>query len=440
VDVCLKAVPWAAVFLVFLILVVWWRLREVITRYRSIRQELDVLCHRANTASGARKAALDIVVERCSQVYHDPFPKAGSILGLGGFVSEVARCYHPEAERPELAVRCGRVLWAARRMSERTGMLLNSPGFGRLYDLRLRRIRLFYSWFQKIHNSVVARSIIRWNSAPAWMLRSRLIVFPDPFSWLAFLSHRLVVMSLLRCIITDLYLTVGMLAVECYDDQEPEAEEEDVAAKLSGFSWFQRNEEEFPDPRIRDIRRSLPGATDSFNLAQWGLRWNRAIERAALVFASDQFPSARNPLEEASFGAVVERFGSWLLELSRLERKSVLRAVLGLRLETVLGLRDFARGDAAAMVGRTFRSFKNIYSGIRTPVRAARWVARGSAGKVAFEAGLNFAGKIFASYCFRYGFDLACRELDIIYRKSRSGRRDYKHGKKERYGSTELST
>jgi hypothetical protein len=228
-------------------------------------------------------------------------------------------------------------------------------------------------------------------------------------------------MSLLRCILTDLYLTVGTLAVECYDDEEPDAESEDVAAKIFGSGGLRRNEEGYPDPRIRDIRRSLPGVTDSFSLGQWGLRWRRAVERAALVFASDQFPSARNPLEEASFGALVERLSAWLLEISKLERKSLMRAVLGVRLETVLGLGEMAGGDAAAMVGRTFRSFKDIYRGLRVPVKAARLLSRGSAGKVAFEAGWTFAGRIVASYCFRYGFDLACREIDIVYRKSRLG-------------------
>jgi len=354
-------------------------------------------------------------------VYREPFPKAGSIAGLGGLIRDVARCYHPESEHPEYAVRCGRLLRAARCMSERIEELLGSPGFGRLYGLRLRNIKFFYSWYQKLHHSAAIRTAIRWNSASTWAWRSRLVIFPDPFSWLAFLSHRLVVMSLLRCILTDLYLAVGMLAVECYDDEEPYEEGDDGAtAAASAYGWFQRHHEEYPDPRIQDIRRGLPGVKDSFDLGRWGLRWRRAVERAALVFASDQFPTARNPIEEASFGALVERLSTWLLELSRLERKSMIRAVLGVRLEKVLGFRELAEGDAAALLGRTFRSVRGIYSGLRVPVKAARWLSRGSAGKVAFETGRTFAGRLAASYFFRYGFDLACREIDILYRKSRS--------------------
>lgn len=229
-------------------------------------------------------------------------------------------------------------------------------------------------------------------------------------------------MSLLRCILTDLFLAVGILAVECYDEEDPEPDsKKEAAAEVSRFRWLQRNEEGYPDPRIRDIRRSLPGMTDSLNLRQWGFRWRRAVERAALVFASDQFPSARNPIEEASFGALVERLSAWLLEVSRLERKSAVHAVLSVRLGKVLGFRELADGDAAVLLGKTLRSLKDLYSGIRVPVKAARWLSRGSAGRVAMEAGWTFAGRMIASYFFRYGFDVACREIDILYRKSRSG-------------------
>ncbi|MFO8088388.1 MAG: hypothetical protein R6U13_01005 [Desulfatiglandaceae bacterium] len=419
-----RIAAWAGIGLTALALFAWWRLREVIRRYRSIRVELDSLARRRDESSGARKAALGVVIERCTKAYRDPFPKAGNIININlvELVREVARCYHPEVEHPEFAVRCGRLLWASRRMSERTAELLSSPGFGRLHDLRLRNIKMFYHWYLKLHRSAVVRTVVRWNTASKWVLRSRLIIFPDPFSWLAFLSHKLILMSLLRCIFTDLFLAVGILAVECYDEEDPKAGSEDAAEpEVSGFRWFQRNEEGYPDPRIRDIRRSLPGMTDSLNLAQWGLRWRRAVERAALVFASDQFPSARNPIEEASFGALVERLSAWLLEFSRIERKSAVHAILGVRLGKLLGFRELAEGDAAVLLGRTFRSLKDIYSGIRVPVKAARWLTKGSAGRIAMEAGWTFAGRMVASYFFKYGFDLACREIDTLYRKSRSG-------------------
>jgi hypothetical protein len=364
---------------------------------------------------------LDVVIERCTQAYRDPFPKAEKIRDLVKLVRDVAQCYYPEIEHPEYAVRCGRLLWAARHMSERTAELLCSPGFGRLAGLRLRNIKKFYNWYLKLRRNSVLRTVNRWNNASSWVLRSRLVIFPDPFSWLAFLSHRLILMSLLRCILTDLFLGVGRLAVDCYDEEDPAADDDDTgAADVPGPGWFQRGEEGYPDPRIREIRRSLPGMTDSLNLRQWGLRWRRAVERAALVFASDQFPSARNPIEEASFGALVERLSAWLLELSRIERKSAVHAILRVRLGKVLGFRDLAEGDAAVLLGRTFRSLKDIYSGIRAPVKAARWLSKGSAGKAALEAGWTFAGRAFASYFFRYGFDLACREIDTLYRKSRS--------------------
>lgn len=415
-----RIAAWAGIVLTALALIAWWRLREVIRRYRSIRVELASLARRRDESSGARKAAFGAVVERCTEIYRDPFPKVENLKKLVALVREVARCYHPNVENPEYAVRCGRLLWAARRMSERTSELLRTPGFGRLYNLRLKNIKIFYFWYLKLHRSAVLRNMMRWNGASTWILRSRLIIFPDPFSWLAFLSHKLILMSLLRCIFTDLFLAVGMLAVECYGDEDSDVDHEDAAA-VSGLRWFQRHEEGYPDPRIRDIRRSLPGVTDSLNLGQWGLRWRRAVDRAALVFASDQFPSARNPIEEASFGALVERVSVWLLELSRVERKSAVHALLNVRLGKVLGFRELAEGDAAVLLGKTFRSLRGIYSGIRLPVKAARWITRGSPGRVALEAGWTFAGRMIASYFFRYGFDLACREIDILYRKSRSG-------------------
>jgi hypothetical protein len=117
----------------------------------------------------------------------------------------------------------------------------------------------------------------------------------------------------------------------------------------------------------------------------------------------------------------VERLSAWLLELSRIERKSAVHAILGVRLGKLLGFRELADGDAAVLLGRTFRSLKDIYSGIRVPVKAARWLTKGSAGRIAMEAGWTFAGRMVVSYFFKYGFDLACREIDTLYRKSRSG-------------------
>ena len=418
----MRCSAWAGVVLIALALAVWWRLREVIRRYRSIRRELDSVTRSRDEASGRRKAALDIVVKRCTVLYRDPFPRAGRIAAIGELVREVAGCYHPGVDRPELRIRCGRLLWAARRLSEKSSMLLKSPGFDRLGRLSLRRIIFFYSWFQKLQRSPVVRAAIRHSRASSWVLRSRLVIFPDPFSWLAFLSHRLVAMSLLRCMVTDLYLAVGLLAVECYDEDEPEREpNDDIAAHVSGFKWFYRKEDGFPDPRIREIRRSLPGVSDSLNPGQWGLRWRRAVERAALILASDQFPLAPDPLQEASFGAAMERFSAWLAALSGLESNPMIGAVLGVKVETVLGIGDLARGDAAARIGKFLRSCSDTYGRVRVPVTAARWISWSSPGRIAFEAGWTLAGRIVASYCLRYAFDLSCREIDALYRKSRSG-------------------
>jgi len=421
VHILMRVSAWAAVIMLALALAGWWRLRDVIRRYRSVRAELDSLCRRRDASAGHRRAAFDIVIDRCTRIYRDPFPKFGSLAGLEELVREVARCYHPDLARPELAVRCGRLLRAARSMSWRTEALLKSPGFGRLYGLRLRTIRYVYSRVRRLQRSAVLRAAMRVSGKSTWLLRSRLLVFPDPFSWLAFLSQRLVVMSLLRCVLTDLYLAAGSLAVECYDDEEFEDGCEEAAPGVPGFGRFLRSDHEFPDPRIRDIRRSLPGVRDPFSPGKWGLRWRRAVERAALVFASDQFPSSSDPLEEATFGAMVERMSAWLLAFSELERKPMMGTVMGVRLEKILGLRDVAAGDVAAAAGRVFRSCRGIYGGIRVPVTAARWISRGSPGRVALEAGWTLAGRIVASYCLKYGFDLACRELDVLYRKSRSG-------------------
>ena len=421
-GILMRLAAWAAVVFIALALAVWWRLREVIRRYRSIAFEIESLARSRDQVSGARRAALEVVVNRCTKIYRDPFPKAGSIAGIGDLVREVALCYHPGAGRPELKVRCGKLLWAARRLSDKLEGLLETPGFNRLGRLRLKRIGFFYIWFQKFQRNAVVRAMVRHSGTSSWILRSRLVLFPDPFSWLAFLSHRLVVMSLLRCVVTDLYLAVGVLAVECYDDRGPdEGPAAEEPAEAGGFKWFYRKEEESSDPRIKEIRRTLPGVTDSFSPAQWGRRWRRAVERAALVLASDQFPASPDPLKEASFGAATERVGAWLQALSGLEGNPMVRAVLSVKLETIMGLGDLAAGDAAARIGRVLRSCADAYSAVRIPVTAARWLSRGSPGRIALEAGWTLAGRVIASYCLSYGFDLACREMDILYRKSRSG-------------------
>ena len=154
--------------------------------------------------------------------------------------------------------------------------------------------------------------------------------------------------------------------------------------------------------------------------AQWGRRWHRAVERAALILAADQFPAAADPLQEASLEAVIERLGSWLMALSGLERNPMIKAALGVKVETVLGLGDIATGDFAARIGKLVRSCSGAYGVVRLPVTAARWLAMGTPGRIAFEAGWTLAGRIVASYCLKYGFDLACREIDALYRKSRS--------------------
>lgn len=148
------------------------------------------------------------------------------------------------------------------------------------------------------------------------ILHLRLGVLPDPFSWLVYLSNRLTMLTLTRCLLVDVYLFVGRLAIQTYNE---EAEEGSIPSELGemektveDFDSLEPSEPDVTDIQILEIRNRLVGFP-SMLISSPGLEdWKKAVGRAANLIAVKYFPEAEHPLEEAAIGPLLTRSQAWI--------------------------------------------------------------------------------------------------------------------------------
>ncbi|MBN1831075.1 MAG: hypothetical protein JW896_03105 [Deltaproteobacteria bacterium] len=401
-----------------------WRLRGVLHWRHFLQNELKDLNKEAVTANKARRRALELVKDRCQKACRASSPELGELLEISSFVRSIAGCYHKGAEKPEWKISVGRFIHAAQELVHQLELILSRPGFRRLGRVRIRHIRQSFEWYEHARKNRIVQYLRRNMNLIKKALRIRFVILPDPFSWLAYLSNRLTVITLTRCLLVDIYLFVGKMAVDAYDDENqrdtPVAGMGELEKTLDDLDSLENLESDISDPQIRRIRDRLVGFPSLVTSSPGLKEWKEALVQTACIVAKRHFPESVRPLEEAALGPLLARSRVWIKSLCEADAFPIFNRLYMVRIESLYNMKSFAD----TLLPKKFRSLMKkgweMYGWMKWPLKGYRWIKRGSPAGAAMGVGWVLAKRGVINLVYRRTYDMAYKELKIVYRQSRS--------------------
>ena len=405
-----------------LILIVVWRARGVISWNRDIQKELKALAIQAETASPARKNGIRLVRKKCDRIFHSLSPwEAVDGEQLRDFVRSIAACFFPESEQPELQVSLGHLIRSLDASLSRFDRIIQRQGLNRIKSINIRTIRSLYGW----SGELMKRPWVKWVVAHRYKIQRisliRLLVLPDPFSWILFLSRKLVILVLMKSLLVDVTLFVGKLALDSFDREKDGSLEENaemLEETLAELSHIKMPQTMQHDPIIKEIRRELVGFPALMLSNPTWEDWKTAVRKAAENIARRHFPIADKPMEEAAIGPLLHRTRSWLNTLGKGDDFTIVRYIYKTRLETLFQARDITDLVLSPMVRSIIRSSYGAYGWLKWPLKIYRRAKRLSLPGIAMDLGWVLGKKSALAIIYGRTFDQACRELDWVYRIS----------------------
>jgi len=406
-------------------IMVVWRLRGVLSWKRSLRHELKDLNKEIEAAGETQQQALKVVLERCQRAWRATFPELRELADLSGYIRSIATCYHPGVEKPELRITTGRFLKFAQESVHQLELILRRPGFQRLRRVRIRHVRQSYEWYNRVSQYWIVQCLSRYRKVIRRLFQLRLVILPDPFSWLVYFSNRLTMMTLTRCLLVDLYLFVGKLAVQAYNEEEEEAiptEMDELEKTLEDLNSLKPSEPDIPDPQIQEIRNRLVGFTTTLISAPGLEDWKKAVGQTARVIAEKYFPDAQRPLEEAALEPLLTRSQIWIKSVCETENIPVVKRLHRIRIESLYNVKSFTNSLLPKQVRTFAKKAWDMYRWMKWPLKVYRWVKKGSPVGIAMDVGWVVAKKGFTNFICRRTFDMAYQELEMVYSQSQMGK------------------
>ena len=405
-------------------IIVVWRLRGILNWKRSLSDELKGLNKEAEAAGERKKQALKVVRERCHRLWHATSPELRELADISVYVHSIATCYYPGLEKPELRISIGRFLKSAHDSVDRLELILRRPGFQRLRGIRIRHIRNSYEWYDRVSQYWIVRCVSRYRKLVTKIFQLRLVILPDPFSWLAYLSNRLTMLTLTRCLLVDVYLFVGRLAIQAYDEEGKEelipSELGELEKVLEDLDSLEPSEPDVTDTRILEIRNRLVGFS-SILISSPGLEdWKKAVGRAAKVIARKYFPDAKRPLEEAALGPLLTRSQIWIKSVCKTEKIPVVKRFHRIQIQSLYRVKSFTDILLPKHVRIFAKKTWDMYRWMKWPLMVYQGVKKSSSVGIAMDVGWMLSKKAFTNFICRYTFDMACEELEMIYSQSRA--------------------
>ena len=403
-----------------------WRLRGVLSWKHSLRNELKGLNREAKAAGETRQQALKAVLERCQRAWRATFPELRELADLSAYVHSIAACYHPGVENPELRITTGRFLKSTQESVHRLELILRRPGFQRLRRVRIRHIRQSYEWYNRVSQYWIVRCFSRYRKLIRRLFQLRLVILPDPFSWLAYFSNRLAMMTLTRCLLVDVYLFVGKLAIQAYDEEDKEeaipAEMDELEKTLEDLDSLKPSEPNITDPQVQEIRNRLVGFTAMLVSAPGLEHWKKAVAQTAKVIAKKYFPDSECPLEEAALGPLLTRSQIWIKSVCETENIPVVKRLHRIPIKSLYSAKSFTN----TLLPKQLRTFAkktwDMYRWMKWPLKVYRWIKKGSPVGIAMDVGWVLAKNGLINLICRRTFDMAYQELELVYSQSRVGR------------------
>ncbi len=417
---------WLFVILTPVLVVVVVRALRVVTWAFSLTREIRDLKTRAKAAPDEEAAAILEVVSRCESILHSPYPDLPTLEGLHDYLTSVAMAFHPESTRPELKVSIGHLIRTLNRSIDRFEKVLERPGVKRLRRVRIATVKTNARRFQRISAFPPVRWYLRFRKWISGMNVLRLLLIPDPVSWLIYLSSNLSIMVLGKCLLVDLQLFVGRTALELYGaalvEDDAMAEEENVQSVEEALEELEGLDAAPPasmDPALAPLRKRITGLSAFLHATPDLKTFRDTVVESAEIIAQGHFPEAENPLDETRIGPILERTRHLLADIGKGEEIPVAGRLYRVRLDTLESARRFADETIPNRVKDALAKGKKAYSWLKWPLVAYRITAKGGLFKVAAGLGWRTAGKGITLFLYGRLYDRSMEEVDGVCKRSK---------------------
>ncbi|MFH0995668.1 MAG: hypothetical protein V1844_09270 [Pseudomonadota bacterium] len=412
----------AALLIALATLTLVWRLRGLLQWKRSLKLEFRELKDELYTAGPCRQQAIQVVLDRCRGIWQAGFPEINAVAELGEYLRDIAGAFHPDQENPELCVTAGSLIRASHSAVERLQDMLARPGFSRFQKIRIRHIRKAWNWYGRISRYRAVQAYIRYRR---WINHAnvlRLILLPDPFSWLIYLSNQLTILSLTRFFLMDLYLFAGKQAILAYDHESRHEtipqDAGEIEQDLADLADLTEPEFRPADHRIQEIRSRLVGVNTLIFSSPGYMEWKSGFGDALGVIAGTYFPESPAPVEEAGLGQILIRCQYWLQSVCDTEKLPIVNRLHRIELRYLFSVKAATEHPLFRQAGTYAKKSWNVYKWMQWPLLIYRLIKKTTPAGMAASMGWVLVRKGTVNYLSRRAFDLTLQEIETVYRLS----------------------
>jgi len=412
-----------ALLLAIIMIVVQWRFRGLLQWRKSLTQELKLLKKKIRTMTPDEKKAHTIVIETCESIQRSYIVELSAFDELPNYLCRIAACFHPDKEHPEQCITIGNCLLIVQDLAFRVDKLLKQRGLKQFRYLRIRHINQIYHRLKRLQKNPFMSLYLRYRKLIQKISLIRLIVFPDPFSWVFYLSKQFTVITITRYLLFEIYLYTGLLAVSAYKQTDKKKQisfsEQEIEALMNDLEKLQAIDSSMQSqiPELKKIRKKNlgfgRGLLSNLSLKQWQM----AIVESAQCISAAHFPDADNPLMEASVGPILERGRYWLKTVNTIQSIPMIHKMADVKVETII--------QAKLMINNLPESLKHLLSGSVKIYQLAKWpitiyrIARKTTPiGMATSIGWIVTRNCIVFYLYHYTFYTTCNEIDSVYKLS----------------------
>ncbi len=403
-------------------LIVLWRTRGAFGWNRSLKKELSALRASAGEQSLPIQKGIEIIDDTCRHVFKSLSPDLRELQDIPAYLKSIAACFYPDSDCPEQQISIRALLQSLEKSLNQLDYILQRPGFNRLRAINLRTIKKSHQWYQQLSGFFLYQWLMAHLPTFRWISPLRLLLFLDPLVWAVYLSRRLTTLVLVKYLMVDLYLFIGKLALDAYNEtdtfieKEQEEQLEETLVELEGLSEPPAQE---GDPRIQAIRDGLVGLPSLLMANPTFAQWKAAVGEAVAIISKTYFPDAPDPLEEAAIGPLLESMRTWARRVSGGKEHIFASRLYNLRLETLFKAKNLSDALLPRSVQQIIKTTYKTYGWLKWPIRAYRLIRNFTPWKLSLEVGWIVSKKASLAYIYGNTFDMACEECDRVYRLSR---------------------
>ncbi len=361
-----------------------------------LTKELRKLCLEQGLFKAPKKTALAIIENKCNTLFKTSKTGINDFSNLAEYIISIAKCFHPEAERPELKASLGHILYCLEKSFERFDQILLRPGFSNLASVNIKTIKDLRNLYYSKNN--------KSKSEKKYLYSNLMVLFYSKY------------------LVVDLYIFVGRLAVDIFDKKTipiTSDKQEELEATLKELSKVKNYDEDDSSEELLKIKNNLVGMPAILKSDPDFARWKKALMQAAGIISKKHFPESDTSVEEAMIGPLLMRTRSWVSTIGKGEDYPIAGQLLKIRLETIFLFKSVSDTIMPAPVRKIIMRTQKAYGWVKWPLNVYMWASKGAFVKIALDVGWFTGRKAILVIIFGKTFNKACRELEIVYAQSK---------------------